>query len=147
MLRRCYSAARNLSVTALPIGLFTNCAAGAQNLEAMSRGVHQTAGDASFSSLWHDGFNIVHAKVSIIGENTGKHNWIPAISGGFLLRTQVDKFGRGNQVNADPAERRIQGYKTQNSMAWRKCDEFIGKGFRCGLARVQGSRREQRHFH
>ena len=58
-----------------------------------TRDVHQTAGDPSLSSLWHDGFNIVHGKVNIIRENMGMHNWIPAISGGFLVRTQVHNVG------------------------------------------------------
>jgi len=58
-----------------------------------TRDVHQTAGDPSLSSLWHDGFNIVHGKVNIIRENAGKHDWIPAISGGFLVRTQVHNVG------------------------------------------------------
>jgi len=58
-----------------------------------TRDVHQTADNPSLSPLWHNGFNIAHAKVNIIRENTGKHNWIPAISGGFLLRTQVHNVG------------------------------------------------------
>jgi len=58
-----------------------------------TRDVHQTAGDPSLSSLWHSGFNIVHAKVNIIRENTSKHDWIPAISAGFLERTQVHNVG------------------------------------------------------
>ena len=57
-----------------------------------TRDVHQTAGEP-LSSLWHDGFNIMHGKVNIIRENMGKHNWIPAISGGFLVRTQVHNVG------------------------------------------------------
>jgi len=58
-----------------------------------TRDVHQTAGDPALSPLWHSGFNIVHAKVNIIRENTWKHNWIPAISAGFLERTQVHNVG------------------------------------------------------
>ena len=58
-----------------------------------TRDVHQTAGDPSLSSLWHSGFNIVHAKVNLIRENAGRHNWIPAISAGFLERTQVHNVG------------------------------------------------------
>ena len=58
-----------------------------------TRDVHQTAGDPSLSSLRHSGFNIVHAKVNIIRENTSKHDWIPAISAGFLERTQVHNVG------------------------------------------------------
>ena len=58
-----------------------------------TRDVHQTESNPSLSPLWHDGFNIVHAKVNIIRENAGKHDWMPAISGGFLVRTQVHNVG------------------------------------------------------
>jgi len=58
-----------------------------------TRDVHQTAGDPSLSSLWHPGFDIIHAKVNFLPENTGHHNWIPAISGGFLERLQVHNVG------------------------------------------------------
>ncbi len=58
-----------------------------------TRNLHSTGGDARLSPLWKNGFNIVHAKVNIVRENTGAHNWIPAISVGFLLRTQVHNVG------------------------------------------------------
>jgi len=58
-----------------------------------TRDVHQTAGDPSLSSLWHPGFDIIHAKVNFLPENTGHHNWIPAISGGFIERLQVHNVG------------------------------------------------------
>jgi len=58
-----------------------------------TRDVHQTAGDPSLSSLWHPGFDIIHAKVNFLPENSGHHNWIPAISGGFLERLQVHNVG------------------------------------------------------
>jgi len=70
-----------------------------------TRDVHQTAGDPSLSSLWHPGFDIIHAKVNFLPENTGHHNWIPAISGGFIERLQVHNVGgtihRKNTNNTD----------------------------------------------
>ena len=65
-----------------------------------TRDVH-TAGDSpTLSPLWHDGFNIVHGKVNVVRENTGKRSWIPAISTGFVLRTQVQNVG-GAITNQD----------------------------------------------
>lgn len=58
-----------------------------------TRDIHQNPGDLALSSLWHSGFDIVHAKVNIVPENAGNHNWIPAISGGFLARMQVRNVG------------------------------------------------------
>lgn len=58
-----------------------------------TRDVHSTGGDPALSPLWDTGFNVVHGKVNIVRENTGKHNWIPAISVGFLARTQVHNVG------------------------------------------------------
>jgi hypothetical protein len=65
-----------------------------------TRDVHQTAGDPSLSPLWHNGFNIAHGKVNFIRENSFKHNWMPAISAGFLVRTQVHNVG-GAITNKD----------------------------------------------
>ena len=58
-----------------------------------TRDVHTTADNPILSPLWHNGFNIVHGKVNLVPENTGKHKWIPAISAGFLFRSQVHNVG------------------------------------------------------
>jgi len=58
-----------------------------------TRTVHSEGNNASFSSLWTDGFNTFHAKVNVIPENYAKQKWLPAISGGFILRTQVNNVG------------------------------------------------------
>jgi hypothetical protein len=65
-----------------------------------SRDVHTTANNPAFSPLWHNGFNIVQGKVNILREKTGKPNWIPAISTGFIARTQVHNVG-GSIRNKD----------------------------------------------
>jgi hypothetical protein len=65
-----------------------------------SRDVHTTADNPKLSPLWHDGFNILQGKVNIVKENTGKHNWIPAIAIGGVVRTQVHNIG-GAIANRD----------------------------------------------
>jgi hypothetical protein len=54
-----------------------------------TRAFHQEGSTAGLSPLWKDGFNIVHAKVNLVKENAGKNNWLPAISAGFVARSQV----------------------------------------------------------
>jgi hypothetical protein len=55
-----------------------------------TRTFHQPGDTAGLSPLWKGGFNIVHGKVNLVGENVGKHNWAPALSAGFVARTQVN---------------------------------------------------------
>jgi hypothetical protein len=54
-----------------------------------TRTFHGLGDTAGLSPLWNGGFNIAHAKVNVVPENAGKQNWLPAISGGFVARTQV----------------------------------------------------------
>jgi hypothetical protein len=58
-----------------------------------TRALHTVGGDAAFSPLWHNGFNIVHGKANLVSENLGKQKWLPAISLGFMLRTQIHNVG------------------------------------------------------
>jgi len=53
-----------------------------------TRNLHQLGGTAGLSPLWDSGFNLVHAKVNVVKENAGKNAWLPAISAGFVARTQ-----------------------------------------------------------
>jgi len=72
-----------------------------------TRDVHQEGSTAGLSPLWGSGFNLVHAKVNVVKENAGKQAWLPAISGGFVARTQDRNVGgllatpNRNYTNAD----------------------------------------------
>jgi hypothetical protein len=72
-----------------------------------TRDVHQEGSTAGLSPLWGSGFNLVHAKVNMVKENAGKQSWLPAISGGFVARTQDRNVGgllatpNRNYTNAD----------------------------------------------
>lgn len=50
-------------------------------------------GDSALSGLFSKGFNIFHGKVNLVPENSGKKNWVPAISAGFVARTNVQRVG------------------------------------------------------
>jgi hypothetical protein len=45
------------------------------------------------SPLFEGGFNIFHAKANLLRENVWKHNLLPAVSVGFVARTQVRHVG------------------------------------------------------
>jgi hypothetical protein len=45
------------------------------------------------SGLFDSGFNIAHGKVNIVPENAAKTKFIPAISAGFVVRSQLRRVG------------------------------------------------------
>jgi hypothetical protein len=65
-----------------------------------TRDFHVEGDNPALSPLWHDGFNIFHAKALVVPENYHKQNWLPAISIGFMERTQVHNVG-GAALNKD----------------------------------------------
>lgn len=48
---------------------------------------------AGLSPLFDKGFNAFHAKLNVVPENAGKQNWMPAISVGGIVRSQVEHVG------------------------------------------------------
>ena len=65
-----------------------------------TRTIHDAGSDPTYSPLWTDGFNTIHAKGSLITENAWKQPWMPQVSTGFMLRTQVRNVG-GEMENKD----------------------------------------------
>ncbi len=53
-----------------------------------TRTFHQAADTPGLSPLWKGGFNIVHGKANVVKENSAGEKWLPAISAGFVARTQ-----------------------------------------------------------
>jgi hypothetical protein len=58
-----------------------------------TRDLHSQGSTAGLSNLWGTGFNSFHGKVNFLSENFDKQKWVPAISAGFVARTQVDNVG------------------------------------------------------
>jgi hypothetical protein len=56
-----------------------------------TRALSSEGSDPNFSPLFAGGFNIFHGKVNLVPENAGKTKFIPAISVGFVARTQVPR--------------------------------------------------------
>src|SRR2546430_5920251 len=55
-----------------------------------TRNLHQEGGTAGLSKLWSSGFNVFHAKLNLLSE---RRTWRPALSIGFVARTQVQNVG------------------------------------------------------
>lgn len=51
------------------------------------------SGNSALSGLFSKGFNIFHGKVNLVAENAGKTKWVPAISAGFVARTNITRVG------------------------------------------------------
>jgi hypothetical protein len=57
-------------------------------------------GTPPISSLWQNGMEIFNGKFQVVPENYAKTKWVPAISTGFIARTNVRNVG--NSLNEDP---------------------------------------------
>jgi hypothetical protein len=70
-----------------------------------TRDIHAAGNNATLSPLWSDGFNTFHAKGILIKENAWKQPWMPEVSTGFMVRSQVRNLGGAltatNTTNAD----------------------------------------------
>jgi hypothetical protein len=58
-----------------------------------TREIHAQGDTASLSPLWTEGFNVIHGKANILDENHGKNPWVPALSIGGIVRTNVRNVG------------------------------------------------------
>ena len=60
--------------------------------------LHTAGSNAALSPLWNDGFNVFHGKALLIKE---KKEWVPAVSVGFMARTQVRNVGDAPYANGN----------------------------------------------
>jgi hypothetical protein len=58
-----------------------------------TRALNSDGSVTGLSPLFNGGFNIFHGKAILLDENAGKHSYIPAISLGFVARTNVQRVG------------------------------------------------------
>jgi hypothetical protein len=58
-----------------------------------TRAFNSAGSTPALSPLFEGGFNVFHGKVNLLPENAGKHQYLPAISIGFVARTQVQRVG------------------------------------------------------
>lgn len=58
-----------------------------------TRSFTRAGSNENLGPLFEGGFNTVHGKVNLLPENAGKKKYVPAISAGFVARTQVRHVG------------------------------------------------------
>jgi hypothetical protein len=99
-----------------------------------TRNFHQDGSTPVFSSLWSNGFNVFHGKVNALRETRG---WRPAISAGFVARTQVRNVG-GVLQNKDTSNADFYLVATKTSMAIRHLPLVFNFGFKVTNASLLG---------
>jgi hypothetical protein len=77
----------NLFQTSVTEGVFKHVEFG------YTRALSSEGNTPGLSPLFTGGFNIFHAKVNVLEENAFKTKYLPAISVGFVARTQVERVG------------------------------------------------------
>lgn len=102
-----------------------------------TRAFHTAGGDPTLSPLWNDGFNIVHGKVNLVPENAGNASWAPAISVGFMLRSQVENVG-GAMEDKDTTNGDIYLVATKTITQTKKLPLILTAGVRGTNAELWG---------
>jgi hypothetical protein len=99
-----------------------------------TRTLHQDGGTAGLSNLWSSGFNTFHGKINVLREG---RRWQPAISAGFVARSQVRNVGGviqdKNTTNAD-----FYVVATKTAMGIRKLPLVFNFGFKATNASLLG---------
>jgi hypothetical protein len=99
-----------------------------------TRTLHQDGGTAGLSNLWSSGFNTFHGKINVLREG---RSWHPAISVGFVARSQVRNVGGviqdKNTTNAD-----FYVVATKTAMGIRKLPLVFNFGFKATNASLLG---------
>ena len=99
-----------------------------------TRNFHQDGSTPVLSTLWSNGFNIFHGKVNALREARG---WRPALSAGFVARTQVRNVGGVLQAK-DTSNADFYVVATKTSMAIRHLPLVFNFGFKLTNASLLG---------
>jgi hypothetical protein len=102
-----------------------------------TRDLHSQGSTAGLSNLWSNGFNSFHGKVNFLPEDFAKQKWVPAISAGFVARTQVYNVGgwiNGRRTNN--ADFYVVATKTITET--RKLPIVLNAGYKATNASVLG---------
>lgn len=102
-----------------------------------TRVFHSLGKARELSPLWNGGFNIVHAKVNVVPENAGKQPWLPAISGGFVVRTPV-RHVSGVLKNTDYDSADFYFVATKTVTQTKKLPLVLNVGYKATNASVFG---------
>jgi len=58
-----------------------------------TRALNSEGSSPALSPLFSGGFNIIHGKANLLAEKAGRHAYIPAVSLGFVVRTDIRRVG------------------------------------------------------
>ena len=110
------------------IGAFTRVEFG------YTRNLHQDGSTAGLSNLWGNGFNTFHGKVNVLREG---QSWLPALSVGFVARSQVHNVG-GVLQNKNTTNGDFYVVATKTAMGIRKLPLVFNFGFKATNASLLG---------
>jgi hypothetical protein len=110
------------------IGAFTRVEFG------YTRNLHQDGSTAGLSNLWGNGFNTFHGKVNVLREG---QSWLPALSVGFVARSQVHNVG-GVLQNKNTTNGDFYVVATKTAMGIRKFPLVFNFGFKATNASLLG---------
>jgi hypothetical protein len=110
------------------IGAFTRVEFG------YTRNLHQDGSTAELSNLWGNGFNTFHGKVNVLREG---QSWSPALSVGFVARSQVHNVG-GVLQNKNTTNGDFYVVATKTAMGIRKLPLVFNFGFKATNASLLG---------
>ncbi len=102
-----------------------------------SRDFHDGGNTAGVSNLWSNGFNTVHGKLNLVLENPAKANSLPAISVGFIVRSQVRNVG-GVIQNQDTTNADFYAVATKTITRVHEVPLVFNAGFKATNASVLG---------
>jgi hypothetical protein len=99
-----------------------------------TRNVHQDGSTPGLSSLWSDGFNAFHGKLNLLRERRG---WLPALSIGFVARSQVQNVG-GVIANHETNNQDFYAVATKTVTQIRKLPLVFNIGYKATNASLLG---------
>jgi hypothetical protein len=99
-----------------------------------TRDLHQQGSTPGLSSLWSSGFNAFHGKLNIIQE---RRTWRPALSLGFVARSQVRNVG-GVIQGKDTNNQDFYAVATKTVTQIRKVPLVFNLGFKATNASLLG---------
>ncbi len=99
-----------------------------------TRDLHQGGSTPAVSNLWSSGFNAFHGKVNLLRE---KRSWVPAVSAGFVVRSQVQNVG-GVISNQDTTNEDFYAVVTKTVTQTGKVPLVLNVGFKGTNASLLG---------
>ena len=99
-----------------------------------TRTIHQDGSTPVLSGLWSEGFNTFHSKVNLLRE---RRSWVPAVSAGFVVRSQVRNVG-GVILGKDTTNADFYGVVTKTVTAIRKLPLVFNVGYKATNASLLG---------